>query len=274
MARRYLCHRMVGVPGDQHPGIPDVQPGTTDHQPLDLSGDLLGSRRRVLHHAPATKAPAKRRRFRLSVFSLVLVILVVWQWGNAGWILVKAQLAQWLIAQAWENSASPNQAIKPWPWADTHPVARLRLPEEGVDLFVLEGAQGNSLAFGPGHLQGTALPGEGISVIGGHRDTHFRFLKDIQPGDALYVQTRDGRELTYRIEQSQIVDSRHTPLQLPDYPASGLVLVTCYPFDALDPNGPLRLVVWASEVNDAELMPTQQPYPQQITERGSLSFSL
>lgn len=265
MTRRYLGDH---VAGDNNRAVQVDQPGS--HGNPDLTGDLLGRRRRVLRPLPeasTTVTPRRQSRRVVSLISALLVLLIVWQWGNAGWILVKAQLAQWLIAQAWDNSQTPghelsiqreNPNIKPWPWADTHPVARLRMPDEGVDLFVLEGAQGNSLAFGPGHLQGTALPGDGISVIGGHRDTHFRFLKDIQSGDNLYMQTRDGRHLTYRIEQRQVVDSRHTPLQLPDYPDSGLVLVTCYPFDAIDPNGPLRLVVWAREVSDDEAPSTRR----------------
>ena len=289
MARRYLSNRIAG---DNSRAVQAHQPGSCGNP--DLTGDLLGRRRRVLRPLPEACTPeactrvTPRRQSRrvVSLISVLLVLILAWQWGNAGWILVKAQLAQWLIAQAWDNSQTPGHEpsaqrenpltpnIKPWPWADTHPVARLRMPDEGVDLFVLEGAQGNSLAFGPGHLQGTALPGDGISVIGGHRDTHFRFLKDIKPGDDLYMQTRDGRQLTYRIERRQVVDSRHTPLQLPDYPASGLVLVTCYPFDAIDPNGPLRLVVWAREVRDADLLPAQQPYPEQPATMGTLSFSL
>jgi sortase A len=195
---------------------------------------------------------AKHRLIQL--FSALLLLLVIWHWGSAGWIYAKAQLAQWLIADAWAEMREDNQSteIKPWPWADTYPVARLRMADEGVDLFVLEGAQGNSLAFGPGHMQGTALPGEGISVIGGHRDTHFNFLKDVAVGQALELETRNGRSLSYRITRMEVVDIRQTPLNLPAHyeeDTSALVLVTCYPFAALTPNGPLRLVVWAEEVS-------------------------
>lgn len=266
MSRRYLRRGPAGA---------DVAVALQSARPLvepDLSGDLLRTRRRVLRRSVRRGKPARRL---LSCISVALVVLVLWQWGNAGWILIKAQLAQWLIAQAWEQgqqTAGNAEAIKPWPWADTHPVARLRMPEQGVDLFVLEGAQGNSLAFGPGHLQGTALPGDGISVIGGHRDTHFRFLRNLHPGDNLHLETRTGRRLTYRIDQRQVVDSRHTPLLLPDYPATGLVLVTCYPFDALDPNGPLRLVVWAREI-DGDLLDLAE-VPLDMRDSHPLSFSL
>lgn len=257
---------------------------------LELTGDLLGSPRRILPASPGnTRAsstagraamphpssrrwmPGKKRIVRW--LSFLLLVLVLWQWGSAGWILAKAQLAQWLIAQAWEESRGHGQRVKPWPWADTHPIARLHMEALGVDLFVLEGAQGNSLAFGPGYMLGTALPGEGVSVIGGHRDTHFRFLKDVSLGDEIRMQTRDGRWLTYRIEQREVVDSRYTPLRLPVTDTTGLLLITCYPFDAIEPNGPLRLVVWAREIAQP-LNPLQAATPDIEPEIPSPVFSL
>ncbi len=177
--------------------------------------------------------------------SVLLVCLVLWHWGGAAWIHLKAHLAQYLIADAWRQTLEGHQAVKPWPWADTWPVARLEARNQVF--YVLAGAQGHSLAFGPGHLTGTAMPGEGVSVIGGHRDTHFRFLRHAVPGDSLQLQTRQGEQVRYRIAHIRVVDSRYEPLVLDDT-QEGLLLVTCYPFDALSANGPLRLLVWAEKV--------------------------
>ncbi len=176
------------------------------------------------------------------LLSALLLGLVAWHWGSAAWIHLKAQLAQQLIARAWDSTLAGEAQAKPWPWADTWPVARM--DADGQALYVLAGAQGNSLAFGPGHLMGSALPGEGLTVIGGHRDTHFRFLRDLAPGQYLRLQTAAGELLSYRITHLEVVDVRSQPL-LVDTQAQGLLLVTCYPFDSLDANGPLRLLVWA-----------------------------
>ena len=185
------------------------------------------------------------------LLKFALLGLVCWQWGSAGWIHAKALLAQYLIADAWAQTLSrPELPRKPWPWADTWPVARLQVPGRDVDLYVLAGAQGNSLAFGPGHMHGTALPGQGFSVIGGHRDTHFQFLQNLANGDELLLQTPDKTLLRYRVHQTEVVDSRLQPLHIPaELP--GLLLVTCYPFDALTANGPLRYLVWAEEIADS-----------------------
>lgn len=179
----------------------------------------------------------------------LLLLVIVWQWGSAAWIFTKAELAQWLIANAWDNTLmQPAIPDKPWPWADTWPVARLQMLGRDVDLYVLEGAQGNSLAFGPGHHQGTALPGEGMSVIGGHRDTHFRFLKTVVGGDELLVQTVSGRVIHYRVRHIEVVDINRQALQITPN-EKGMLLVTCYPFDTVITQGPLRLLVWLDEID-------------------------
>lgn len=165
--------------------------------------------------------------------------------GHGAYILAKARVAQWLLHSAWEKARATGGAVKPWPWADTHPVARLVAPAQDADLLVLAGASGRTLAFGPGHLDGSALPGDrGNAVITAHRDTHFRFLRAIAPGDELVVERTDGGTRHFRIRGAYIADYRDLHL-VRDTPVPTLTLVTCYPFDALNPGGPLRYVVVA-----------------------------
>ena len=187
-----------------------------------------------------------RRRLALGA-AAALLALGLWQVSEAGWIHAKAGLAQHLLERAWARSTQGERQARPWPWSDTWPVARLRVPRLGIDLIVLAGASGRTLAFGPGHHDGTALPGAeaGNAVISGHRDTHFRFLKDLAPGDALRVQRPDGGWRDYRVIGAEVIDARQARLA-PDDGRPLLSLVTCYPFDALIPGGPLRYVVTAA----------------------------
>ena len=62
---------------------------------------------------------------------------------------VKAEVAQQLLNRAWTATSDDRRNVKPWPWADTWPVARLRLPGSGEPLTVLAGASGRNLAFAP-----------------------------------------------------------------------------------------------------------------------------
>ena len=168
--------------------------------------------------------------------------------GHGLWIFAKARLAQHLLQRAWARTLAGEVAVKPWPWADTWPVARLRVPAHGVDLIVLDGVSGRTLAFGPGHLPGSAVPGHpGVAVVSGHRDTHFRFLRNVREGDEIAVETSGRASARFRVRETAVVDARTAVLAGADG-AVGMVLVTCYPFDAVRPGGPLRYLV----VADAE----------------------
>ncbi len=185
----------------------------------------------------------------------VLVMLGLYWCSGGLWIIAKAQLAQVLIANAWQQTDSTAQH-KPWPWADTWPVARLQVPKHQQDLYVLAGAQGHSLAFGPGHITGSALPGQrGFSVVGGHRDTHFRFLQQVKLGEEFLVKTKNGDETTYVVDAIEVVNVEQSALlraPMQSESSKYLSLVTCYPFNAISPNTPLRLVVSLMAVNEAD----------------------
>jgi sortase A len=65
-------------------------------------------------------------------------------------------------------------------------------------------------------------------VIAGHRDTHFRVLKDIRKGDEINLDTGHG-EYIYRVQSTAIVSPKDTRSLRPTTSAV-LTLVTCYPF--------------------------------------------
>jgi len=168
-----------------------------------------------------------------------------WQLGQGAYIPAKAWFAQELMQRAWARTSSGEIKATPWPWADTWPVARLTARSGDIDLIVLAGGSGRTLAFGPGHLSASALPGQlGNVVIAGHRDTHFQFLKDVERGDLVHLESSKGVKYLYKVVGIDIVDSRKGSLLL-DTDAAMLSLVTCYPFGARETGGPLRYVVTA-----------------------------
>jgi sortase A len=178
-----------------------------------------------------------------------LLCLGFWQLGQGAYIPAKAWLAQELMQRAWTRAGSGENRATPWPWADTWPVARITARAGEVDLIVLAGASGRTLAFGPGHMSASVLPGEtGNSVIAGHRDTHFQFLKDVQRGELLTVESGTGSRYLYQVVGVDIVDSGKGSLTL-DTETAMLSLVTCYPFDSRESGGPLRYVVTARMLN-------------------------
>jgi sortase A len=177
-----------------------------------------------------------------------LLCLGFWQLGQAAYIPAKAWLAQEMMQRAWRRAESGERQPAPWPWADTWPVARLKAASGDIELIVLAGGSGRTLAFGPGHLSVSVLPGErGNSIIAGHRDTHFQFLQHLREGESVSVDMPDGRGHLFRIIGIDVVDARRGSIVL-DTEVPMLSLVTCYPFNALTPGGPMRYVVTAEMV--------------------------
>jgi len=187
-----------------------------------------------------------RRRALLLVALSLLAGVGLWQLGQGAWIYVKARLAQQLLQRAWARTLQGEAAAKPWAWADTWPGARLRVPAHGVDLIVLAGVSGRTLAFGPGHAPGSAVPGAaGTAIVTAHRDTHFRFLERVRRGDEIVVEVPGRPRSRLRVREMTVVDSRTAVIRSEDQSAS-LVLMTCYPFGAVMPGGPLRYAVTAT----------------------------
>lgn len=181
---------------------------------------------------------------RLSV--LATLGFGLWQWGQAATVQAKAWLAPILIERAWTESQVHDVDVRPWPWADTWPVARLSIPQLGVEQYVLAGANGAALPFGPGHLTGTALPGQrGTIVIAGHRDTHFGFAEGLGAGMQIVLEGRDGARRFYRVLGKSIVNANTQDLRVHD-DQDMLILITCEPTSSFTARGPYRLVVSAS----------------------------
>src|SRR4029079_3458959 len=161
--------------------------------------------------ASATSGCVRGRRIKTRVVALLaysLVLVGLWQASSGAWIYVKAQLAQVLLQRAWAGTLARQQDVKPWPWADTWPIARLIVPRLGIDQIVLEGAYGRTLAFGPAHVESRSDAREGTVILTGHRDTHFAFLEHVQTGERFVLQSSNGRIRSYRVSDHWIVDSK------------------------------------------------------------------
>lgn len=87
------------------------------------------------------------------------------------------------------------------------PIGLLEIPAIGVRQVVVEGTRAATLTAGPGHLSGSALPGQpGVSAILGRRlasGAPFRDLADLVAGDTIQVTTGQG-EHTYQVLDSTV----------------------------------------------------------------------
>jgi sortase A len=181
------------------------------------------------------------------VVAMLLALSGLVLFGEGAYIHAKALAAQVLLQRAFAETIASGHLVKPWSWADTWPVARIEVRRLHASAIVLAGSSGQALAFGPGHVELTPNAGErGIAVYSAHRDTHFRFLKDVAIGDEIVVTRSDGHAFRYRADRASVVrfdDSGIDPF------ADGyeLALSTCWPFDAVTP-GPERYVLHATMI--------------------------
>jgi sortase A len=171
--------------------------------------------------------------------------------ARGAYVAVKGRVASVLIDTAWSARLRDGRPHPPWPWADFVPVARLQVPRLRIDRPILSDATGRTLAFGLGHLGGTAPPGvPGRCVVAGHRDSWAAFLRGLRRGDVMVVRAAHG-ERRYTVTELRVVDRREAGVVREEAAtddagdASGgdaLVLITCWPFGGLR-SGPLRYIV-------------------------------
>jgi LPXTG-site transpeptidase (sortase) family protein len=117
------------------------------------------------------------------------------------------------------------------PPAQGEALGRMQIPVAGVDWIIVEGVSPEDLAEGPGHMPGTALPGQpGNAVISGHRTTHgapFLNLDLLQPGDHIAVDTLIGMHI-YEVVEVRVVAP--TDMWVTEQTAGAwLTLTTCNP---------------------------------------------
>lgn len=127
---------------------------------------------------------------------------------------------------------------------DGAPVARLIIPSIALDEIVLEGS--DELNGGPGHVRGSAMPGEsGNAVIAGERDRHFSHLDALSAGDTIVTESGMSRD-TWIVMQKRVVDKDDRVVaRTPD---TTLTLTTSWPIRFVGP-APERLIVTASRVS-------------------------
>jgi sortase A len=129
------------------------------------------------------------------------------------------------------------------------PIGELLIPRRGVKAVVVEGVASRDLRKALGHIPGTALPGAAGNVaIAGHRNTFFRPLRLVRPGDTVMLKTSYG-VYRYRVETTGVVSPKDTQVLLPS-PYPSLTLITCYPFYYIG-HAPHRFVVHARQIPDA-----------------------
>jgi sortase A len=155
------------------------------------------------------------------------------------------QLEQAAGSQAEGHGAAPVEEARDLYEGDV--VGKLEVPRIGLSVIVLQGIEESTLKVGAGHVPGTPLPAVGGNVvIAAHRDTFFRKLNVIVPGDRIRLSI-GTRKYEYVVDTMEIVDPEN-PQIMQSRAYSELTLITCYPFYFVG-NAPKRFIVRARPVS-------------------------
>jgi sortase A len=193
-----------------------------------------------------------------------------------GLVLADANISQRIARQSLETVSQVAAPALPRPPASTNApkrapivrtgsaIAELSIPRVDLSAVVLHGSDVQTLRRGPGHVENTALPGEaGNVVIAGHRDSHFRPLRDVRLGDDVFVDTPEAR-YRYRVTSLRVVNPHDLSVLEPS-DDDVLTLITCYPFWILG-NASDRFIVRAARVTESAAadLAVRAPQPETI----------
>jgi len=163
--------------------------------------------------------------------------------GYAGYVIAEAQTYQ---AIQFRKFAHDVPIVEPRLPGIGQRVGQIEIPRLGLRAIILQGDSAQVLRRGVGHLPETPMPGERGNVgLAGHRDSFFRALRQIRPGDTITLRTLQGA-FQYRVESTQVVSPTNVEV-LAGTGKRELTLVTCFPFNYVGP-APNRFVVRAVQV--------------------------
>jgi sortase A len=182
---------------------------------------------------------------------LIVIGIGVWQIFETNFMTdASLKEAKRIVAQA-ESKYDEEEPIKnlkkidPPKFGDT--IGLLTIPKINSELAIVEGTDPNDLKKGVGHYKGSYFPGEnGQIVLSGHRDTVFRRLGELKPGDIFEVQLANGMS-KYELTHTKIVDAEDRTIITLQNTQEELIVITCYPFRFVG-NAPQRYIIYAKPI--------------------------
>lgn len=190
------------------------------------------------------------------MFSSALRTACAWMFLTAGLFFMLAGVTE--VGTAYfsqQQAAAVYSKPAPDPTHESRPaqalpsgfIARLDIPRLNAIWFVVDGRtpENEDLRRGPGVVPGSVQIGaRGNCIIAGHRDLHFRVLKDVKVGDKILLST-GSEQRSYRITSTQIVRKTNVAALGAVEGEDRLTLVTCYPFYYVG-HAPKRFIVKAA----------------------------
>lgn len=195
----------------------------------------------VTNHVLARRRTVVKSCLHLAFYIFLAVGLLAA--GYAGYIIADAQVYQAIQLRKFANDVP---IVEPRSPAIGERVGEIEIPRLELRAVILQGDSPQVLRRGVGHLPNTAMFGElGNIGLAAHRDSFFRSLHQIRPGDMITLRTLKG-EFQYRVESTRVVSPANVEVLAPTGRRE-LTLITCFPFNYMG-RAPHRFVVRALQV--------------------------
>jgi LPXTG-site transpeptidase (sortase) family protein len=107
------------------------------------------------------------------------------------------------------------------------PLAKMQVPAVDWSGVVLEGSDDRVLSGGPGHLVGSAYPGEPDNVVVSNHNTYSMQFSKLKAGDQIILDADYGR-FTYRVSSFRVVSATDRSVTA-HTGRPNLTFTTCYP---------------------------------------------
>ncbi|MCC6264819.1 MAG: sortase [Bryobacterales bacterium] len=194
---------------------------------------------------------------RRNILSLLMIAsgLALLGW----WLFQREQLEETIRStREWLRAANATPAASPvWLSPDrslrlpaSQPLGMLSIARIHLKSPVFAGTDERTLSRAAGWIKGTAPPGSAGNVgIAAHRDTLFRPLRNIKPGDEVDYYSPSGVHV-YQVVWTRIVKPSDVYV-LDGTKVPSLTLVSCYPFYYIG-SAPYRFIVRAEAVGGRE----------------------
>jgi len=219
------------------------------------------------------KRPRRRRSTIVRAAYYVFLTIGIVAIGYAGYVVADAHIYQEVEAAKFESATKdiapvvrtePDTAEAPTAPTTSVPkrvigadglIGELEIPRLAMKVAIIEGDSEKILRRAVGHLPSSAMPGDmGNVALAGHRDTFFRPLRKIGPGDAITLKTYGG-DFEYRVESVEVVAPSNVEVLRPTGSRT-LTLITCFPFNYVG-SAPDRFIVRATQLDHSSLPATR-----------------
>jgi sortase A len=153
--------------------------------------------------------------------------------AKASLMPIKAIVGQHYLEVAWQKSLRTNETEKPWRSADFYTIGELKVPRLRISRVILNTISGEAMAWGIGRINNVKpQSASGPVILAGHRDSHMKFMYELNVGDKIELIMSDGLMQTYIVSKTEITNKPELEIPESINKKNSLILSTCWPLNS------------------------------------------